>query len=115
MTDEQLEKLIEGLRPAEKTRWQNLVDNSLGLVLGALAVGFFALLWQSRADVESRAGKLETRAMSIEQSILGLQEPSVRLQPFPNVKSEEVIKAVREKEDSIDKRFRQYEQRAITK
>ena len=74
MTDEQFEKLVGALKPVEKARWQNLVDNSLGLVLGALAVGFFALLWESKNDVDGRAAKLEARAAGIEQSILGLQD-----------------------------------------
>ena len=41
MTDEQLQKLLESLKPAERTRWQALMDNTLGVLVGALALVFF--------------------------------------------------------------------------
>jgi hypothetical protein len=173
MTDEQFKELVEALKPADKTRWQGLMDNTLGILIGALTVGFFALLWQLSNDTDKRAAKLEQRTEAIDQAINGVQEtikkeigdlagplavqasikeaitnqykviqeleqrfdileargttppnefkPTVirtnelttRLHPFPAVKSDEVIKAVREKEDAIDKRFRQYEQRTV--
>src|SRR5260221_7107258 len=74
MTDEQLEKLFESLKPSEKSRWQMLLDNSLAVVIGALTVGFFGLLWQLSNDTDRKAAQLDGRASAIEQSIVGVQE-----------------------------------------
>jgi hypothetical protein len=184
MTDEQIEKLIESLKPLDKGRWPMLLDNALAVVIGALTVGFFGLLWQLSNDTDKKAAQLDARAVAIEQSVLGVQEtlkrelgdlaapiaiqssikeavlnqnktlqelaaridaleqgraigglgqvgtsgPVVAKPPvlrtnepwanaplFPSAKSDEIIKAIRAKEDAVDQRFRNYEQRSKSK
>ena len=170
MTDDELKQLLESLKPTEKTRWQTLMDNTLGVLIGTLTVGFFALLWQSRNDADRRVGRLEARMDDIEQSVKGakdiftkeigdlaatvtlqasikeavveqnkaLQEldsrfhgleqqktngltffrtniAAIKPELVPVVKGDDLIKAVRSKEDSIDQKLRSYEQRSVPK
>ena len=42
-------------------------------------------------------------------------EPQTKLAPVPSVRSDELIKAVRDKEDAVDQRYRNFQQRVLPK